>query len=147
MSRHGRYARVAGIRSTGLTASLAIAEHVAGLLEEAGLALKPRTGDGPVRPRMPYLGEAGPRPYQLAERIAADPAYGEIACHCERVTKGEIRDALASDLPPAGLDGLRRRTRAMNGRCQAFFCGAEVAAMFSRADAGLRAEGGGQRGH
>ncbi|HEY3904563.1 MAG TPA: NAD(P)/FAD-dependent oxidoreductase [Streptosporangiaceae bacterium] len=147
VSRHGRYARVAGIRSTGLTASLAIAEHVAGLLEEAGLALKPRTGDGPARPRMPYLGEAGPRPYQLAERIAADPAYGEIACHCERVTKGEIRDALASDLPPAGLDGLRRRTRAMNGRCQAFFCGAEVSAMFSRADAGLRAEGGGQRGH
>ena len=28
----------------------------------------------------------------------------------------------------AGLEGLRRRTRAMNGRCQGFFCGAEVAA-------------------
>ena len=67
---------------------------------------------------MPYLGEAGRRPYQDAERIAADPAYGEIVCHCERVTRGEIRDALASPIPPADLDGLRRRTRAMNGRCQ-----------------------------
>ena len=38
----GQYVRVAGIRSTGLTASLGIAEHVAGLLGEAGLALKPR---------------------------------------------------------------------------------------------------------
>ena len=98
---HGRYVRVAGIRSTGLTASLGIAEHVAGLLGEAGLraeaARRRRAG---AAPRMPYLGEAGRRPYQDAERIAADPAYGEIACHCERVTRGEIRDALASDLPP-----------------------------------------------
>ena len=84
---------------------------------------------------MPYLGETGRRPYQDAERIAADPAYGEIACHCERVTRGEIRDALASDLPPAELDGLRRRTRAMNGRCQAFYCGAAVSAMFWEAAA------------
>jgi len=129
----GRYVRVAGIRSTGLTASLGIAEHVAGLLGEAGLPLKPRAGLGQAPPLMPYLGEAGPRPYQDAARIAADPAYGEIACHCERVTRGEIRDALASELPPAGLDGLRRRTRAMNGRCQAFYCGAAVSAMFEEA--------------
>ncbi len=50
-------------------------------------------------------------------------------CHCERVTEGEIRDALASDIPPATLDGLRRRTRAQMGRCQGFYCGAEVRAM------------------
>ena len=48
-------------------------------------------------------------------------------CYCERVTRGEIRDALAGTLPPADLDGLRRRTRATNGRCQGFYCGAEVA--------------------
>jgi glycerol-3-phosphate dehydrogenase len=132
---HGRYVRVAGIRSTGLTASLGIAEHVVGLLGEAGLPLKPRAAGKRALPRMPYLGEAGERPYQDAERIAADPAYGEIACHCERVTRGEIRDALASEIPPAGLDGLRRRTRAMNGRCQAFYCGAAVSALFGAAGA------------
>jgi glycerol-3-phosphate dehydrogenase len=138
----GQYVRVAGIRSTGLTASLGIAEHVAGLLGEAGLALKPRGGAERGALRLPYLGETGRRPYQDAERIAADPAYGEIACHCERATRGEIRDALASDLPPAGLDGLRRRTRAMNGRCQAFYCGAAVSAMFREA-----AAAGGTTGH
>ena len=142
----GRYVRVAGIRSTGLTASLGIAEHVAGLLGEAGLPLKPRPsasrGGGQPPPRMPYLGEAGTRPYQDAARIAADPAYGEIACHCERVSRGEIRDALASDIPPGGLDGLRRRTRAMNGRCQAFWCGAAVSALFG---AGRGPPPGGER--
>jgi glycerol-3-phosphate dehydrogenase len=128
----GRYARVAGIRSTGLSASLGIAEHVVGLLADAGLPLRPRpraVAHGTRPPSMPCLAESGRRPYQDAERIAADPAYGEIVCHCERVTRGEIRDALASDIAPAGPDGLRRRTRAMNGRCQGFYCAANVSTL------------------
>jgi glycerol-3-phosphate dehydrogenase len=120
-----RYACVAGIRSTGLSASLAIAEHVTGLLADAGLRLAGRREPDP--PVMPYIGQAGTRPYQDAARIAADPQYGRIVCHCERVTRGEIRDALAGPLPPAGIDGLRRRTRVLNGRCQGFYCAATVA--------------------
>ncbi|GAA0821839.1 NAD(P)/FAD-dependent oxidoreductase [Streptosporangium amethystogenes subsp. fukuiense] len=120
-----RYVLVGGIRSTGLTASIAIAEHVAGLARDAGLALVPRERL-PEPPRMPNLGEAFTRPYQDAARIAADPAYGKVVCFCERVTAGEVRDTFRSPIPPATLEGLRRRTRAMNGRCQGFFCGAEV---------------------
>jgi glycerol-3-phosphate dehydrogenase len=120
-----RYLLVGGIRSTGLTAGMAIAEHVVGLLADAGLDVRPRA-DLPPPPRMPNLGEATTRPYQDAERIAQDPAYGTIVCFCERVTAGEIRDAYDSDLPPVDLGGLRRRTRAMNGRCQGFYCGATV---------------------
>jgi glycerol-3-phosphate dehydrogenase len=77
---------------------------------------------------MPNLGEASARPYLDSARIVADPAYGQIVCHCERVTHGEIRDAYASPLPPVDLDGLRRRTRVLMGRCQGFYCSAEVAA-------------------
>jgi glycerol-3-phosphate dehydrogenase len=121
-----RYVLVGGIRSTGLTAGMAIAEHVGGLLGGA-LDLTPRA-DLPAPPRMPNLGEAGVRPYQDAAAIAADPEYGHVVCFCERVTRGEIRDAYRSPVPPADLDGLRRRTRAMNGRCQGFYCGAQLAA-------------------
>jgi glycerol-3-phosphate dehydrogenase len=124
-----RYACVAGIRSTGLSASLGIAEYVTALLADAGLRLAGRPEPDP--PVMPYIGQAGTRPYQDAARIAADPEYGRIVCHCERVTRGEIRDALASPLPPADLDGLRRRTRVLNGRCQGFYCAATVAALFA----------------
>jgi glycerol-3-phosphate dehydrogenase len=81
---------------------------------------------------MPNIGEAFPRPYQRADMIAADPAYGRIVCFCERVTEGEVRDACHSVIPPAALEGLRRRTRVMNGRCQAFFCGAEVQSLLER---------------
>jgi glycerol-3-phosphate dehydrogenase len=124
-----RYACVAGIRSTGLSASLGIAEYVCVLLADAGLRLAGRPEPDP--PVMPYIGQAGTRPYQDAARIAADPEYGAIVCHCERVTHGEIRDALAGPLPPADIDGLRRRTRVLNGRCQGFYCAATVAQLFA----------------
>jgi glycerol-3-phosphate dehydrogenase len=79
---------------------------------------------------MPNIGEAFPRPYQRVDLIEHDPEYGTIVCFCERVTRGEIRDAMRSTIPPTTTAGLRRRTRAMNGRCQAFFCGAEVQRLF-----------------
>ncbi len=125
VDRDQRYVLVGGIRSTGLTSSMAVAQHVVGLLREAGLALEPRADVPPPVP-MPNLGEAFVRPYQDGARIDADPAYGTIVCFCERVTAGEIRDAFVSPIPPAGLEGLRRRTRVMNGRCQGFYCGAQV---------------------
>ena len=80
---------------------------------------------------MPPLGEHQMRPFADRELIESDPAYGEIVCFCERVTRGEIRDAMNSTIPPTTINGLRRRTRAMNGRCQGFFCGAEVSAQFN----------------
>jgi glycerol-3-phosphate dehydrogenase len=118
-----------GIRSTGLTSSLALAEWVAGELAAAGVDVDERPDA--VGVRMPNLGEAALRPYRDGERIASDPEYGRIVCHCERVTAGEIRDACASPVPPADLDGLRRRTRALMGRCQGFYCTAEVVARFA----------------
>jgi glycerol-3-phosphate dehydrogenase len=123
------YACVGGIRSTGLSASLAIAEYVRMELGAAGLPLEPKPELPEVR--MPYIGEELPRPYAEADRIAADPDYGRVVCFCERVTRGEIRDALAGPLPAIDLDGLRRRTRVLMGRCQGFYCGAEVRARFA----------------
>jgi glycerol-3-phosphate dehydrogenase len=125
-----RYVLVGGIRSTGLSAAMGIAEHVVGLLRRAGLPLTERK-TVPEPPRMPNIGEAFLRPYADAERIAADPEYGRIVCFCERVTAGEIRDAFASAIAPRTLDGLRRRTRVMNGRCQGFYCGAAVGELMS----------------
>ncbi|MEV0778942.1 NAD(P)/FAD-dependent oxidoreductase [Streptomyces sp. NPDC050428] len=134
-----RYVTVGGIRSTGLTASMAIAAHVVELLTEAGAEVGTAADLVPVT--MPNLGEAFPRPYQRAELIAADPAYGALVCHCERVSRGEIRDALAADIPPSSPEGLRRRTRALGGRCQGFYCGADVRALFDTPGADAPAPG------
>jgi glycerol-3-phosphate dehydrogenase len=125
------YACVGGIRSTGMSGSMAIAEHVRDELGAGDLPLEPKPD--PPQARMPNLGEAFPRPYAQAERIAENPEYGRIVCFCERVTRGELRDALAGPIPPVDLDGLRRRTRVHMGRCQGFFCGAHVAALLAAA--------------
>ena len=128
-----RYVCAGGIRSTGITGSLAIAEWVREALAEMGLDLASEPRDESAL-RMPNIGEFGSRPYQEGELIARDPDYGRIVCFCERVTRGEIDAALASPIPPADVDGLRRRTATLMGRCQGFFCGAEVAALMRGED-------------
>ena len=121
------YVCVGGIRSTGLTASLAIAEHVVAKMAAAGLSL-PDAEREPDVPRMPQLGDRATRAFEDPRMVEGDPAYGHIVCFCERVTQGEVRDALRSPVPAVDLGGVRRRTRATNGRCQGFFCGAVIAA-------------------
>jgi glycerol-3-phosphate dehydrogenase len=124
------YACAGGIRSTGISASLAIAEHVGEGLANAGLRLAQHPRE--VDLRMPSIGEGQRRPYERGELIERDPDFGRIVCFCERVTRGEVRDAIRSPIRPADLDGLRRRTRALMGRCQGFFCGAELTAILER---------------
>ncbi len=119
-----RYVCVGGIRSTGISASLGIAEYVANSLKEGRVELKCKPEFKMIK--MPNIGEAFTRPYQNAEQISQNSDYGKIVCHCERVTVGELNDATNSYIPPTTLDALRRRTRAMQGRCQGFNCHASL---------------------
>lgn len=119
---------VAGIRSTGFSGALGIAEHVVGLIVPDVFAARPKARLHSVR--VPDLSEPSCRPWQDRGLIDSDPAYAEMLCHCERISVGEVRDALASPVPPQTLKGLKRRTRVMFGRCQGFYCGARVQSMF-----------------
>ena len=56
------------------------------------------------------------------ELIKKNPAYGNIICRCESISEGEILDAIHRPLGARSLDGVKRRTRAGMGRCQAGFC-------------------------
>src|SRR5512134_1373775 len=82
-----KYVCVGGIRSTGISGCLGIAEYVADLLREGGVALRPKSGFKTIR--MPNIGERSLRPYQNAGFIERNSSYGQIVCHCERVTLGE----------------------------------------------------------
>jgi len=55
-----------------------------------------------------------------------------VVCHCERVTAAEIEAAVTATVPANDIDGLRRRTRALAGRCQGFFCAANVCALAAK---------------
>lgn len=109
-----------GIRSTGLTAALGIAQHLFKLYTQA--QPEPQALPDPVWPVVPNLAEHCPRDWSA-------PGHGEIVCHCEMVTRREIEAALTGPLPAGDIGGLKRRTRAGMGRCQGFYCNATLARM------------------
>ena len=57
---------------------------------------------------------------------------GSVVCRCETVTEGEILDAIRRPLGAKSLDGVKRRTRAGMGRCQAGFCSPRVMELLAR---------------
>ncbi len=114
-----RWITVGGIRSTGLTGALGIARHVAALHQQHFNGTVPAE---PIWTPVPNICEYRQRPYQTG-------AGTDIVCHCEWVTRGEIETALSGPFPAGDLGGLKRRTRCMMGRCQGFYCGAEVTRM------------------
>jgi glycerol-3-phosphate dehydrogenase len=119
-----RYLCLGGIRSTGISGAMGIAEYGVELLRDAGLELKLKDEFKTVR--LPTIGQSFVRPHQDPEMIAANPMYAEMVCHCERVSRGELTDAMNAPIPATTVDALRRRTRASQGRCQGFNCHAKL---------------------
>ena len=109
----------AGIESPGLSSSPAIGEMVADILK--GL-MNLKKKDNWISKRKGILNPADLSIEERNKLIKENPAYGNIICRCESVTEGEIIDALHRIIPARSLDGVKRRTRAGMGRCQAGFC-------------------------
>ncbi len=101
---------VAGIRSTGISASPAIAEAA------ADLALAARSWSSAPRRRA----------------TAAGPAWAEeagpIVCVCRSVSTTEVEAALGGALPARTADAVKRRSGAGFGDCQGNGCLADVLA-------------------
>ena len=112
------YCSVGGIRSTGLSAALGIAAMVYRGYTDAGVTHTPPPK--PRWPQVPTLAEHGQRDWREA-------GNGGIVCHCERVTRREVERALQGPVAPGSLAELKRRTRVTMGRCQGFYCSAELA--------------------
>ena len=113
------FINAAGIESPGLSSAPAIGEMVAELvvsmlsLTEKADFIKERKGI--LRPETLSMEERN-------QLIKEHPEYGNIICRCEMITEGEIMDAIHRPLGARSLDGVKRRTRAGMGRCQAGFC-------------------------
>lgn len=119
----------AGIESPGLTSCPAIGEMVAEILKEK-MGLEKKRDFIATR-----KGVLSPNTLSKEERIALikeNPSYGEIICRCEMVTEGEIIDAIRRPLGAKSLDGIKRRTRAGYGRCQAGFCSPRTMEILAR---------------
>ena len=109
----------AGIESPGLTSAPAVGKMTAGIVRDI---LKLEKNPDFVGTRKGILDPKKLSKEEYADLIRREPAYGNIICRCEMVTEGEILDAIHRPLGAKSLDGIKRRTRAGMGRCQAGFC-------------------------
>lgn len=119
----------AGIESPGLTSCPAIGEMAAELVCRR---LKPEKKKVFQAVRKGILNPEKLSKEEYAELIRQKPAYGNIICRCEKVTEGEILDAIHRPLGARSLDGVKRRTRAGMGRCQAGFCSPRTMEILAR---------------
>ena len=124
------FINVAGIESPGLTSAPAIAEYVAQLISTLGVKFNEKADFDPKRRPLHFFKELSDE--QKNELIAKRPEYARIVCRCERVTEGEILDAIRANPRPTDVDGVKRRTRATMGRCQGGFCTPYIVELLSR---------------
>lgn len=120
---------VAGIESPGLTCAPAIGELVAEIVDKV-LAPELKADFKADRQGIPNMAEASEEERQRL--IAQNPAYANVVCRCEMVTEGEILAAIHRSLGATTTDGVKRRTRAGMGRCQAGFCTPKTVEILAR---------------
>ena len=124
------YVNISGVRSTGLTNSVAVASYVVDLLIQAGMVATPKENFIKTRKGTPHFADMSAE--EKAALIAADPRYGNVICRCETITEGQIVDAIHRTLGATTVDGVKRRVRAGMGRCQGGFCGPRVIEIIAR---------------
>ncbi|MFO7850120.1 MAG: NAD(P)/FAD-dependent oxidoreductase [Spirochaetia bacterium] len=114
------FLNLVGIESPGLTASPAIASYVVEQFVASHLSLRRKENFISTRkgiPRTAHLSREENNKLYLD-----DPEFAEILCRCERISKGEIKRAIENPLGVRTLNGIKKRTYSMMGRCQSGFC-------------------------
>ncbi|MCQ2794459.1 MAG: FAD-dependent oxidoreductase, partial [Bacilli bacterium] len=129
LKKHPNFIHLCGIESPGFVSSPAIAEYVVNELVKPILNFAKNNNYNPtVRPRI--------HPETMKDEarkklIANNPDYGEIICQCEKISKGEIIDAMSRSDHPHTIKAIKKRCRAGFGKCQGGFCQPLVARLIS----------------
>ena len=118
-----------GIESPGLTSAPAIGKYMANLVKDS-LELENNPDFKAGRNPIPKTSEMTAEEHN--ELIKKNPKYGKIICRCEKVTEGEIIDAIHAPVGARTVDGIKRRCRATAGRCQGGFCLPSIIEILSR---------------
>lgn len=124
------YINLSGVRSTGLTLSVAMGKYVAQTLLNIGAAMVLK--DNFIKTRKGIVKFSEQTREEQDALIKENPLYGNIICRCETITEAEIMQAIHRPLGAKSVDGVKRRVRAGMGRCQAGFCGPKVLEILAR---------------
>ena len=124
------YINLSGVRSTGLTLSVAMGKYVVQqmLMHGADFVLK----ENFIKERKGII-KFSEQPLEVQDAlIRENPLYGNVVCRCETITEAEILQAIHRPLGAKSVDAVKRRVRAGMGRCQGGFCGPKVIEILAR---------------
>ena len=124
------YIEISGVRSTGVTSSVAIAKYLLNVLDSMDIELNNNESYKRYRQGIVKFTELSAK--EKAGLIARNPKYGKVICRCETVTEAEILESIHRVPGARTVDGVKRRVRAGLGRCQGGFCGPQVLNILSR---------------
>lgn len=124
------YINLSGVRSTGLTLSVAMGVYIADVMREIGAPMVFKENFISTRKGIVRFHELSRE--EQDEIVKENPAYGRVICRCETITEGEILDAIHRPLGARSVDAVKRRVRAGMGRCQGGFCGPKVIEILAR---------------
>lgn len=124
------YVNLSGVRSTGLTLSVAMGKYVAQVMLNIGAPMVLK--DNFIKTRKGIVKFSEQTREKQDELIRENPLYGNVVCRCETITEAEIMQAIHRPLGAKSVDAVKRRVRAGMGRCQAGFCGPKVLEILSR---------------
>ena len=133
------YFGLVGIRTPGLTCSHELGMRVAEMTAEYLNAVKKDDFDPVQEPVRRFKHMSADEKIRMAADAAEDRDENEIICHCERVSKADIIRAIHSMPGAVTLDGVKKRTGAMLGRCQGSRCSERIAEILAE-ELGLAAE-------
>ena len=124
------YINLSGVRSTGLTLSIAMGKYVVQQMQDHGANLAFKENFISKRKGVVKFSELSVEEQDAL--IRENPLYGNVICRCETITEAEILDAIHRPLGARSMDGVKRRVRAGMGRCQGGFCGPKVIEILAR---------------
>lgn len=69
---------------------------------------------------------------EIDKVVSLDKNYGKMVCLCQKISEGEIIDAIRRPLGARTVEGIKRRTGATMGSCQGAYCFNKIARILAR---------------
>jgi len=124
------FINLVGIQSPGLVSSLAIGKDIVESFVSNCLGLQEKENYNPRRRPLYRMNKLTIE--ERNELIKKNPELGIIVCRCEKVSLGEIKDAIERNCGARTIKGVKKRVRPGFGKCQGSFCEPLVASILAK---------------
>ncbi len=124
------FVNVASIESPGLASAPSISKMVVTEILPNIIDMKVNEEADLTRKRPIVMAELSEE--ERKQVIAENPLYGKMICRCEKISEGEIVDAIKRPVGARSVKAVKKRVRPGMGKCQGGFCEPLVVGILAR---------------